>query len=73
MMPMAAGGGSRVTDYEVRRSINHEIAFLRMSAIELRHISERAPEVGDELRHMADQFDADAEDLAKRFAGLGEE
>jgi hypothetical protein len=62
-----------VTDHEVRRSINHEIAFLRMSAIELRRIAERAPEVGDELRHMADQFDTDAEDLATRFAGLGEE
>jgi hypothetical protein len=44
-----------------------------MSAIELRRIAERAPEVGDELRHMADQFDTDAEDLATRFAGLGEE
>lgn len=60
-----------MTDHEIRRSINHEIAFLRMAAIELRRIAERAHEVGDDLRHMADQFDADAEDLAKRFAGLG--
>ena len=60
-----------MTDNEIRRSINHEIAFLRMAAIELRRIAERAPEVGEELRHMADQFDTDAEDLTKRFTGLG--
>jgi hypothetical protein len=51
--------------------IDHEIAFLRMAAIELRRIAERAPEVGDELRHMADQFEADAEELGTRFVGLG--
>jgi len=42
-----------------------------MAAIELRHIAGRAAEVGDELRHMADQFEADAEELGNRFAGLG--
>jgi hypothetical protein len=51
--------------------MDHEIAFLRMAAIELRRVAERAAEVGDELRHMADQFEADAEELGKRFAGLG--
>ena len=61
--------GSGVTDRELRRSINHEIAFLRMAAIELRRIAERAPEVADELRHIANQFEADAEELGKRFAG----
>lgn len=60
-----------MTDHEIRRSIAHEIAFLRMAAIELRRIAERAAEVGDELRHMADQFEADAEELGKRFAGFG--
>ena len=60
-----------MTDHEIRRSIDHEIAFLRMAAIELRRVAERAAEVGDELRHMADQFEADAEELGKRFAGLG--
>jgi hypothetical protein len=60
-----------VTDHEIRRSINHEIAFLRMAAIELQRIAERAPEVDDELRHMANQFEADADDLAKRFTDLG--
>jgi hypothetical protein len=68
---MAVAGGVGVTDSEIRRSIDHEIAFLRMAAIELRRIAERAPEVDDELRHMANQFDTDADDLAKRFAGLG--
>ena len=60
-----------MTDHEIWRSIDHETAFLRMAAIELRRIAERAPEVGDDLRHMADQFDADADDLGTRFAGLG--
>jgi hypothetical protein len=60
-----------VTEHEIRRSIDHEIAFLRMAAIELRRIAERAPEVGDDLRHMANQFDTDAEELGTRFAGLG--
>lgn len=58
-----------MTDHELRRSINHEMAFLRMAAIELRRIAERAPEVADELRHIADQFEADARDLANRFFG----
>jgi hypothetical protein len=60
-----------VTEDEIRRSLRHEIAFLRMAAVELRRIAERAPEVGRELRHMADQFELDAEELAKRFAGRG--
>lgn len=60
-----------MTDHEIRRSIDHEIAFLRMAAIQLRRIAERAPEVDDELRHMANQFEVDADDLAKRFGGLG--
>ena len=64
------GEGSGVTDHEVRRSINHEIVFLRLAAIELRRVAERAPEVGDELRQMANRFETDAEELEKRFSGL---
>ena len=59
-----------MTDHEVRRSIDHEIVFLRLAAIELRRVAERAPEVGDELRQMADRFETDADELEKRFSGL---
>ena len=59
-----------MTDDEIRRSLQREIGFLRGAAVELRRIAVRAPEVADELRRLADQFDRDAEDLGKRFPGL---
>ena len=40
-------------------------AFLRMAAIELRRIAEQAPDIAAELRHVAQQVDAEAEDLAR--------
>src|SRR3954453_10299831 len=67
----AVGGEHRVTDDEIRRSLQREIGFLRGASVELRRIALRAPEVADELRRLADQFDRDAEDLGKRFPGLG--
>lgn len=48
---------SRVQDTEV---------FLRMAAIELRRIAEQAPDIAVELRHVAQQLEAEAEDLARR-------
>ena len=47
------------------RAVDNTIKFLRMAAIELRRIAERAPDVADELRHLADQLDADARDLGQ--------
>ena len=49
--------------------ITRSIAFMRMSAIQLRRIAERAPEVADELRHMANQLDLDADDLERHAPG----
>ena len=66
------GGGHRMTDDEIRRSLRREIAFLRSAALELRRIAGCAPEVADQLRRLADQLESDAEDLLKRFPGLGE-
>ena len=40
--------------------------FLRMAAIELRRIAEQAPDIAVELRHVAQQLEAEAEDLARR-------
>lgn len=45
------------------RAVDNTIRFLRMAAIELRRIAERAPDIGTELRHIAGQLDADADDL----------
>ncbi|HKS90181.1 MAG TPA: hypothetical protein VJR70_12130 [Stellaceae bacterium] len=55
-------------DDAILRAVDSTIKFLRMSAIELRRLAERAPEIADELRHMAAQLDADADDL-ERAAG----
>ena len=47
------------------RAVDNTIRFLRMAAIELRRIAERAPDIAPELHHIADQLDADANDLQK--------
>ena len=47
------------------RAVDNTIKFLRMAAIELRDIAERAPDIAAELHHMANQLDADADDLEK--------
>jgi hypothetical protein len=52
-------------DDTLSRAVDNTIKFLRMAAIELRHIAERAPDIAAELHHMADQLDADADDLQK--------
>jgi hypothetical protein len=48
---------------------------MRMAAIELRRMAGRAPEVADDLRHMATQLEADADELERHIAdgqgGLG--
>ena len=52
-------------DNGLRRSVAHTIAFMRMAAIELRRIAERDPEIAGELRRIASQLDADADDLGR--------
>lgn len=56
-----------MTDHEILRTIDHEIAFMRMAAIELRHIAERTSEVATDLRRVADKLDAEADHLEKGF------
>src|SRR5205085_9897180 len=53
----AAWQGDRMDD-AILRAVDNTIKFMRMSAIELRRIAERAQDVADELRHLADQLDA---------------
>ena len=46
-----------------RRSSRNTITFLRMAAVQLRTLVERAPGIAAELQHMANQFDAEAKEL----------
>lgn len=50
------------------RAVDNTIRFLRLAAIELRRLAERAPDISAELRHVAEQLEADAADL-ERAAG----
>ena len=54
-------------------SLIGHIAFLRQTASELRETASRDPELAQALRHMADQIDAEADDLAKAtgLSGVG--
>jgi hypothetical protein len=53
-----------MTYFELVRRVRDTQAFLIMAAIELRRIAERAPDIAIELRHVAQQLEADVEDLA---------
>ena len=54
---------------ELRRAIEDAIAFLKMSAIELRRIAHSAPDIAAELDHVAEQLDAEADHLSRQIAG----
>ena len=58
-----AEGG--MMDDALLRAVDNTIRFLRMSAIELRRLPERAADIAAELHHIADQLDADANDLER--------
>ena len=45
------------------RAVDNTIRFLRLAAIELRRLAERAPDISVELHHVASQLEADAADL----------
>jgi hypothetical protein len=45
------------------RAVDNTVRFLRLAAIELRRLAERAPDISAELHHIADQLEADAADL----------
>ena len=47
------------------RAVDNTIRFLRLAAIELRRLAERAPDISTELHHVADQLEADAVDLER--------
>jgi type II secretory pathway component PulF len=49
---------------ELVQRVQNTQVFLRMAAIELRRIAEQAPDIAAELRHVAQQLEAEAEGLA---------
>jgi hypothetical protein len=50
---------------ELLPTVDNTIRFLRLAAIELRRLAERAPDISAELYHVADQLDADSADLER--------
>ncbi len=48
----------------MRRGLNQHLAFLRLTTIELRRIADREPQIAVYLRHIADQLDGEAADMA---------
>ena len=50
---------------DLSRAENLTIPFLRMAAIEVRRIADDAPEVAERLRFVANQLDAEADDLSR--------
>ena len=51
---------------EPNRKDQNTAAFLRMAATQLRQLAEHAPDIASELRHMAGQLDAEADELSGR-------
>ena len=59
------------TDKELFDRIEHTIMFLRMAAVEMRRIAEIgawSPADAAQLRHIADQCESDASELAEATA-----
>jgi hypothetical protein len=44
----------------------HTVIFLRMTASQMRELAGHAPEIARELRHIADQLEAEAADIEAR-------
>jgi hypothetical protein len=51
------------------RALDQAIAFLRMTAIELRRLARQAPAITEHLRQVSNQLDAEADHLSRHIAG----
>jgi hypothetical protein len=49
---------------DLRQRVGYTVMFLRMAEKEMRELAEHTPEVGRELRHIADALNGEANDLA---------
>jgi uncharacterized protein (UPF0210 family) len=59
-------GGTNPGVMELIQRIQDSQVFLRMVTVELRRLAELAPDIAVELRHVAQQLEAEADDLAGR-------
>ena len=48
--------------------VGYAVMFLRMAETQMREFAETTPEIARELGTMADQFHAEADDLARHIA-----
>ena len=55
-----------MADLDWPRVLRQHLAFLRLTTIELRRIADREPEAAVYLRHIADQIDGEAADVAAK-------
>ena len=53
---------------DLRQRVGYAVTFLRMAEKEMRELAETTPEIARELGTMADQFHAEADDLARHIA-----
>ena len=65
---MIESGPTSPMDIELMRRVQDTQVFLRMAALQLRRIAERAPDISLELEHVVQQLEAEAADLARRDA-----
>jgi uncharacterized protein (UPF0210 family) len=59
-------GGTNPGVMELIQRMQDSQVFLRMVTVELSRLAELAPDIAVELRHMAQQLEAEANDLARR-------
>ena len=62
---MIESGQTHPKVIELARRVRDTQYFLVMAAIELRHMAEASPDLADELRHIAQKIQSEAEDLAR--------
>ena len=56
-----------IADPDVLRTLRQAAAFDRMAAAQLRRIAAIEPHLADRLRHIANQLEADAEDMERHL------
>jgi hypothetical protein len=65
---LTAEGGVLVADDDLIDTVRKTIIFLRMATIEMRRLGASGdPPAPDQLRHMADKCEAEANELSDRF------
>jgi hypothetical protein len=53
---------------DLRQRVAYAVTFIRMAEKEMRELAETTPEIARELGTIADQFHAEADDLARHIA-----